>query len=94
MTVERAAPAAAPRCRRLLDAMDWKWFYDEQRGLLRGGFDTKKNSFVEGWYLDSLGTDARLCQFIAIAAGAAPAEMWDRLTYRTETRHGVTYLQP
>lgn len=94
MTVETASPLLAPRCRKLLDAMEWKWFYDAERGLLRGGFDTKKNEFTAGWYLDALGTDARLCQFIAIATNAAPPQMWDRLTRRTEERYDIPYLWP
>lgn len=94
MTVERGVPPLAPQCQKLLGAMEWKWFYDEQRGLLRGGFDTRKDAFAENWYLDALGTDARLCQFIAIANGAAPPEMWQKLKRDVEEKHGVRYLWP
>ena len=94
ITVAQAAPKFNHRCERLLGAMDWSWFYDPAKQLLRGGFDTKKNRFAENWYLSALGTDGQLVQFLAIAAAAAPPQMWDRLDHPLETKYGISYMMP
>lgn len=94
MVTGQARPKFAARCAKLLDAMDWGWFYDSKKAALIGGYDTIKGAFNNDWRLDTLGTDALLAVFFAIAEGAAPPSLYAALNRGTETRHGNTYLLP
>lgn len=94
ITVGQAFPKFRDDCRDLVAAMDWGAFYDKNRKLLLGGFNTLKGEFNPNWHLPLLGADSRLASFLAIASGKAPPESWDALDRGMEQRHSVRYLVP
>lgn len=94
LAVAEAQPQFRERCNKLINAMDWSTFYQEQSGRLLGGYNVAKQETNPDWKVDTLGTDARLAQFLAIATGGAPTEMWDTLKRNTESRYDANYLSP
>jgi hypothetical protein len=94
ITVGQAFPKFRQQCRQLLEAMDWGAFYDKDKKLLLGGFNTQTGKFNPQWHLSSLGADSRLASFLALASGKAPPESWEALDRSTEERHHARYLKP
>lgn len=66
------------QCQRLIDAMQFDFLYDRQRGLFTIGYRVNENSNDPGFY-DLLGSEARLASLVAIAKGDAPRSHWLRL---------------
>ncbi|WP_165245836.1 glucoamylase family protein [Paludisphaera soli] len=81
-------PELAPGANRLLDAMDFGFFYDfydeedpiHQPGLLRVGYWVDESAFY-GHY-GMLNTEARIASYLAIARGQLPPDHYYRM-YRT-----------
>lgn len=94
VAVAQSVPEVSARCRKLLKAMAWKWFYDPAKDALFGGFDTKTGVMNPEWHLSALGTDAELALFLAVAFGHAPASIWDKLDRSMEEKYGFRYLKP
>lgn len=94
ITVGQAFPKFRDDCRALVEAMDWGAFYDKDRKLLLGGYNTQTGKVNPSWHLAMLGADSRLASFLAVASGKAPPESWDALDRGTEQRHHVRYLKP
>ncbi|MGD0137733.1 MAG: glucoamylase family protein [Tepidisphaeraceae bacterium] len=94
LTAAQACPKFSDRVHRITDAMRWQDFYDKQTGLVIGGFKTDSLEFVKTWQLNSLGYDSQLAQFLAIASGAAPPTMWDKLDRSTDKRCGAVFMKP
>lgn len=88
MMVANSRPDLAPVAGRLLDAMDFGFFYDfydpqdpiRQPGLLRVGYWVDEGAFY-GHY-GMLNTEARMASYIAIARGQLPPDHYYRM-YRT-----------
>jgi cellobiose phosphorylase len=55
--------------------MDYEFLYDSQRRLLSIGFNVEQRRLDSSYY-DLLASEARLCDFIAIAQGQLPQESW------------------
>lgn len=94
LTVAGAYPEEKSRALRLWVKTDWAYFFDNQKKMLVGGFNTKTNSFNANWHLDTLGTDAFLAQFFAVATGAAPVSFYDQLVRRKISWEGQSFLWP
>jgi hypothetical protein len=94
ITVGEAFPTFRDDCRKWVAAMDWGAFYDPNRKLLLGGFNTQTGKFNPNWHLSLLGADSRLAYVLGIASGKVPAESWSALDRGTEERHYVRYLVP
>jgi cyclic beta-1,2-glucan synthetase len=74
---ERVAALVA-QCDRLVDEMDFRFLYDEQRKLFSIGFNVTDHRRDNSYY-DLLASEARLTSFLAIAKGDVPQEHWFRL---------------
>jgi hypothetical protein len=94
MTVAQAHPRFRERCNKLINAMQWSTFYQAESGRLLGGYNVAEQKTNPDWKVDTLGTDARLAQFLAIATGGAPTKMWDTLKRNVESRYDAHYLWP
>jgi cyclic beta-1,2-glucan synthetase len=64
--------------------MDFRFLYDESRGLFSIGYQAGSPS-LDGSYYDLLASEARLASFLAVAKNDVPVEHWFRLG-RTLTR--------
>ncbi|APW60272.1 glucoamylase family protein [Paludisphaera borealis] len=86
--VVNTQPELAPAAAKLLEAMDFGFFYDsydparpvQHPGLLHVGYWTDENAFF-GHY-GMLNSEARIASYLAIARGQLPAEQYYRM-YRT-----------
>lgn len=94
IVARRALPELSDSITAHLETMDWGDLYDEERGLLYGGYDRGKGAFTPGWVLDVMGTDARLAFFLSIAAGDVPPEMWGRVKTDRIEHDGLSYYRP
>ncbi|MFH1183693.1 MAG: glucoamylase family protein [Chloroflexota bacterium] len=94
ITVGQAFPQFRNDCDQLVNAMDWSAFYDPDRQLVRGGYNTATGQFGANWYLDYLGADSRMADFIAIGAGDIPATSWDALNRDQELWYAISYFMP
>ncbi|MDR3692594.1 MAG: glucoamylase family protein [Fimbriimonas sp.] len=94
IAVSQAAPHFRDRCKKLFDSMDWSFFWDKDHQALIGGFNTSTNKVNPDWRLVQVGSDAQLSLFFAVATGAAPPTLWDRLDRTKETNHGLSYFHP
>ena len=74
----RRAARLAAACRRLFDAMDFRFLYAPRRGLLTIGYNVDTRRQDAGAY-DLLASEARLASLIATARGDVPIEHWFRL---------------
>jgi hypothetical protein len=91
--VANTQPALRDRAVKLLEPMDFRFFYDPYNqtdpvrhpGLLRVGYWAKENSFY-GHY-GMLNSEARIASYLGIALGQIPAEHYYRM-YRTLPEHG------
>lgn len=71
--------------------MDYEFLYDSQRHLLSIGFNVEQKRLDNSYY-DLLASEARLCNFIAIAQGQLPQESWFALGRLLTTAGGEQVL--
>ena len=77
---------------RYFDDMDFGFLFDENRGLLRIGYNVDAEKGDQSYY-DLLASEARTAVFLAIAKGDIPRETWLRLGRKlTAYRDQVTLL--
>ena len=65
----------ADRCRKLVDSMDFSFFYDPVEGCMYHGFYTNIDYYAEYQY-GAFYTEPRAVSFIAIGKGDVPREHW------------------
>lgn len=94
MLVKQRFPKLSGRCTRLLNEVDWSKIYGVDEKMLYGGYNMATKEINKKWHIDSVGTDARLACFLAVASGDVPAEMWDSLKKETERHYGLDYYWP
>ncbi|MGB8545981.1 MAG: cyclic beta 1-2 glucan synthetase, partial [Azonexus sp.] len=58
-----------------LAEMDYEFLFDKERHLLTIGYNVTERR-VDSSYYDLLASEARLCNFVAIAQGQLPQESW------------------
>lgn len=68
-------------CRSLVDEMDFKLVYNNERELFSIGYNVERAAQDKSYY-DLLASEARLASFIAIAKGEVPPKHWFRLSRR------------
>ena len=84
--------AAAALAQRYFDDMDFGFLFDENRQLLRIGYNVDTDTGDPSYY-DLLASEARTAVFLAIAKGDIPRETWLRLGRKlTAYRDQVTLL--
>jgi cyclic beta-1,2-glucan synthetase len=84
--------AAASLSQRYFDDMDFGFLFDEDRQLLRIGYNVDAEKGDQSYY-DLLASEARTAVFLAIAKGDIPRETWLRLGRKlTAYRDHVTLL--
>ena len=71
--------------------MDYDFLYDDQRHLLSIGFNVEQRRLDSSYY-DLLASEARLCDFVAIAQGQLPQESWFALGRLCTTAGGDLVL--
>jgi len=77
---------------RYFDDMDFRFLFDENRQLLRIGYNVDADKGDQSYY-DLLASEARTAVFLAIAKGDIPRETWLRLGRKlTAYRDQVTLL--
>ncbi|MEP7308093.1 MAG: glucoamylase family protein [Acidobacteriota bacterium] len=77
------------------DAMNFRLFYDRQRGLLSIGYrpaDAEGPGRLDPAFYDLLASEARLASFVAIAKGDVPDSHWFRLGRTITSVQGVPTL--
>lgn len=80
IVVKNAFPEElSPKCQKLLDAMDFLFFYDPIEGHMYHGFYTNINYYSEYQY-GALYTEPRAISYIAIGKGDVPKEHWFRMS--------------
>jgi cellobiose phosphorylase len=62
-------------CQKLITEMDFRFLYDEERGLFTIGYNLD-NAQKDTSYYDLLASEARLGSFISIALGQIPQKHW------------------
>jgi hypothetical protein len=92
LTVAGSFPETRDRATALFKAHKWRAFV--RNGFLIGGYNTRTQEFNTKWHLDTLGTDAYLAQYFAVALGAAPPSFWTTLNRRQIAWEGETFLWP
>ncbi len=84
--------AVAALAQRYFDDMDFAFLFDENRQLLRIGYNVDAEKGDQSYY-DLLASEARTAVFLAIAKGDIPRETWLRLGRKlTAYRDHVTLL--
>lgn len=76
---------------RLIGDMRLDFLYDEDKELLRIGWDPVSDKPVGGWY-DLLESEARIASFLAVARGEAPRRHWRNLGRTLADAHGMSGL--
>ncbi len=71
--------------------MDFQFLYDQDRHLLAIGYNVDEFRRDDSYY-DLLASEARLCNFVAIAQGQLPQESWFALGRRLTTAGGAPVL--
>ena len=94
IVARQAFPELSDRISKLLDAMDWSKFYNPDTNQLYGGYNMQTKSLNYNWCLPWLGSDARNAFIVSIGSGRVPAQMWDSLSKKTETKYGLSYYEP
>jgi cellobiose phosphorylase len=85
-TIERLARQAGALAR-----MEYDFLYDKARHLLAIGYNVDEHRRDSGYY-DLLASEARLCNFVAIAQGQLPQESWFALGRLLTTAGGEPLL--
>jgi cyclic beta-1,2-glucan synthetase len=70
--------SVAHACDALIEAMDFRFLFDEDRKLFAIGYNVSDGRRDHSYY-DLLASESRLASLIAIAKGDAPQEHWFRL---------------
>lgn len=78
MVVRQAFPELSPRCTRLIDRGNYKFFYDDVDQAMNHGFYTHMNCRAEYTY-GLLYTESRAGSMIAIGKRDVPEEHWFKL---------------
>ena len=78
MVVRQAFPELDPRCTKLIDRANYKFFYDDVDQVMNHGFFVNMDSRAEYTY-GLLYTESRAGSLIAIGKGDVPEEHWFRL---------------
>jgi cyclic beta-1,2-glucan synthetase len=73
--------ALARRSQEMIDAMDFRFLFDEERKVFIIGYNVTDGRRDNSYY-DLLASEARLTSFIAIAKGEVPQEHWFHLGRR------------
>jgi len=94
VTVGQAFPQFEKQCAGFVMAMDWAAFYNTEKKLLCGGYNTQTEKFNRNWLLPYIGSDSRMASFFAIATGKVPADSWNALSREMEERHLAEFLLP
>lgn len=63
------------RCQKMLDSMDFSFFYDPVEGQMYHGFYTNINYYSE-YHYGAFYTEPRAISYLAIGKGDVPAEHW------------------
>ena len=63
------------RCRKILDSMDFSFFYDPEEGHMYHGYHTNIGSYSE-YHYGAFYTEPRAISYLAIGKGDAPKEHW------------------
>lgn len=71
--------------------IDYAFLYDETRHLLAIGYNVNERR-LDASYYDLLASEARLCNFVAIAQGQLPQESWFALGRLLATAEGEPML--
>jgi cyclic beta-1,2-glucan synthetase len=74
----------ARECETLVQEMDFRFLYDEDRGLFSIGFNVT-NGRLDSSYYDLFASESRLTSFVAISKGDIPQSHWFRMG-RTMTK--------
>ncbi|HEY4491520.1 MAG TPA: glucoamylase family protein, partial [Acidobacteriota bacterium] len=77
--LKRRLLSLARECEELVREMDFRFLFDESRGLFSIGFNVT-NGRLDTSYYDLLASEARLASFIAIAKGDVPQSHWFRMS--------------
>ncbi len=80
-SLQSRAALLAARSEALMQAMDFRFLFEEERKVLTIGFNVREGRRDNSYY-DLLASEARLASFIAIAKGDVPQEHWFRLGRR------------
>src|SRR5664279_1753843 len=78
MVVRQAFPELSPRCAKLIDRGNYKFFYDDVEQAMNHGFYVHMNCRAEYTY-GLLYTESRAGSLIAIGKGDVPEEHWFQL---------------
>ena len=81
----------ADTCEQLVEAMDFRFLYQENRKVLRVGLDLDRRQFEESGY-NLLASESRTATFVAIAKGDIPQEAWFHLDRRLALVYGEPAL--
>jgi len=76
--LHRRALALARQCDEMVDAMNFKFLFDEEKEIFSIGYQVLERKADASFY-DLLASEARLASFVAIAKGDVPALHWFRL---------------
>ncbi|RKY25974.1 MAG: hypothetical protein DRP62_00160 [Planctomycetota bacterium] len=91
--VRQFFPEIAHKASPLIERVKWGRLYDTASGKTYWGYNAKSDTPV-GLGNFWLASDCRLVAFYMIASGAAPAELWDRLTRNKIHADGLTFYEP
>jgi cyclic beta-1,2-glucan synthetase len=81
----------ASLAQRYFDDMDFSFLFDENRQLLRIGYNVDEDRGDQSYY-DLLASEARTAVFLAIAKGDIPRETWLRLGRKLTAYHDQVSL--
>ncbi|MCB2156600.1 hypothetical protein KQI84_17120 [bacterium] len=90
----QALPEVREQVERIVNGMNWAAFYDENVGLLYGGYNMTTEKMDPGWHVGDYAGDGRIAHFWAIASGVAPAESWKNLGRKTEEHFDLKIYGP
>jgi hypothetical protein len=83
--------AVAKRCQKILDSMDFSFFYDTVEGSMYHGYYTNINYYSE-YHYGVLYSETRAISYLAIGKGDVPKEHWFNLA-RTFSRDWLWQTQ-
>ncbi|GAB6168348.1 glucoamylase family protein [Clostridium carnis] len=63
----------------IIKEMDFKFLYNEERGLFSIGYNLEENSLGNSYY-DLMASEARIASFLSIARGEVPKKHWYNLS--------------
>ncbi len=78
MVARQAFPELAPRCAKLLDREDYRFFYDEEFKLMSHGYHVPLRT-RSAYHYGVFYAESRVGSLIAIARGDVPEEHWFRM---------------